>query len=109
MRRHSLDTNSIRQQIKSIFTSPSRKIRNLTNQHHHEQHHESLRHPHRHSRRFSVPDKKSSEKIDLNNDLGTINEKKREKREQGGSTTLLNKDHQDGVSTYMHIYVKSNR
>lgn len=64
MRRHSLDPDRIRQQIKSIFTSPTRKFRNFTHQH------GPTASAGRTSRRFSVPDHNHR----VAGDLGTIDE-----------------------------------
>lgn len=69
MRRHSLDPGSIGRHIKSIFTSPSRKLRSFTN--HNNDNSATSNRP---SRRFSVPDKKYSDKLDNNADLHTIDE-----------------------------------
>jgi hypothetical protein len=64
MRRHTLDPDSIRKQIKSVFTSPTRKFFNFTNGNHSDQR----------TRRFSVPEKKQSDRSDNTNELDTIHE-----------------------------------
>lgn len=51
MRRRSLDPESIRKQIISVFTSPSRKRQNATNNN-------GLINSGQRTRRFSVPEKK---------------------------------------------------
>ena len=74
MRRHSLDPDRIKRQIKSVFTSPTRKLRNFTS--HHPTNHDgnSIIKFARRTRRFSVPEKQSSTKEDLHSELHTIDE-----------------------------------
>jgi hypothetical protein len=71
MRRHSLDPDNIRRHIKSIFTSPSRKLRNFTHHHHHNN--DKIINSTR-PRRFSVPEHKYQHRLDNNADLDTIDE-----------------------------------
>jgi hypothetical protein len=71
MRRHSLDPDSIRRQIKSVFTSPTRKLFNFTNNNHNNN---SIINFGRRSRRYSVPDKKHPDQLDINVELHTIPE-----------------------------------
>ncbi|CAF1647582.1 unnamed protein product, partial [Adineta steineri] len=71
MRRHSLDPDKLRRQIKSIFVSPSRKIRNLTHQNHNNA---AVIERSRQARRFSVPEKKFPDRLGSSNDLDTIDE-----------------------------------
>ena len=58
MRRHSLDPESIRKHIISVFSTSSRKRQSLTNNnnHHPRQQHNGLLNLSRHTRRFSVPE-----------------------------------------------------
>lgn len=74
MRRHSLDPDHIKRQIKSVFTSPTRKLRHFTSHHptNHTDH--SIIKFTRRTRRFSVPEKPSSTKVDHNCELQTIDE-----------------------------------
>jgi len=72
MRRHTLDPNSIRKQIKSVFTSPTRKLLNLANNN--SNNGNNIIHFGRRRRRFSVPEKESSDKFDINPELHTIQE-----------------------------------
>jgi hypothetical protein len=72
MRRHTLDPNSIRKQIKSVFTSPTRKFLNFTNNN--SNNGNSIIHFGRRTRRFSVPEKESSDRLDVNPELHTIQE-----------------------------------
>lgn len=67
MRRHTLDTDSIRRHLKSVFISPTRKFFNLTN------HNGLLNLTHR-TRRYSVPEKQHLDKSNNNAELRTINE-----------------------------------
>jgi hypothetical protein len=73
MRRHTLDPDSIRRQIKSVFTSPTRRLLNFTN-HNNNSNHNSIINFGLRSRRFSVPEKKSSDRLDTNAELDTIHE-----------------------------------
>jgi len=73
MRRHSLDPNSIRQQIKSVLTSPTRKLRHLTSNHSSNNGNGFINFGRR-TRRFSFPEKKSSERYDINPELHPIQE-----------------------------------
>ncbi|CAF1465882.1 unnamed protein product [Rotaria magnacalcarata] len=61
MRRHSLDPESIRKQIISVFTISSRKRQSLTNNN---QHNHGIFSFARRTRRYSVPDKNH---IDISN------------------------------------------
>lgn len=72
MRRHTLDPNSIRRQIKSVFTSPTRKLFSFTNNNNSDGH--SIINFTRRTRRFSVPDKESLDRLDANPELQTIHE-----------------------------------
>ena len=79
MRRHSLDPDHIKRQIKSVFTSPTRKLRNLTSNHHQSSTNSnvdsgSIMKFARRTRRCSVPEKKSSIKSDPHSDLHPIDE-----------------------------------
>lgn len=75
MRRHSLDPDHIKRQIKSVFTSPTRKLRNLTTSNHQSNGgSNSIIKFARRTRRFSVPEKESSIKSDLNSELHPIDE-----------------------------------
>lgn len=74
MRRHSLDPESIRKHIISVFSTSSRKRQSLTssnNNHRHHHHHHA-----RHARRFSVPEEETYLQIAENNsaELHTIPE-----------------------------------
>ena len=71
MRRHSLDPESIRKQIISIFTTSSRKRQNLTNDNHHNN---SILNFGRRTRRYSVPERKYLDVSHNNPELHTINE-----------------------------------
>ncbi|CAF4409456.1 unnamed protein product [Rotaria sp. Silwood2] len=71
MRRHTLEHDSIGQQIKSVFTSPTRKFLNFKNN---SDDSNSILHSNRRTRRVSVPEKKYSDKLDNNAELDTIDE-----------------------------------
>ncbi len=66
MRRHSLDPDNIKRQIKSVFTSPTRKFLNSNGN--------GLINLARRTRRFSVPEKQYPDKTDVNPELDTIHE-----------------------------------
>ncbi len=66
MRRHSLDPDNIKRQIKSVFTSPTRKFLNSNGN--------GLINLARRTRRFSVPEKRYPDKTDVNPELDTIHE-----------------------------------
>ncbi len=78
MRRHTLDPDSIRRQIKSVFTSPTRKLLNFTNHNNNNNNNNSggngIINFGRRTRRFSVPEKKYSDSLDVNPELHTIHE-----------------------------------
>ena len=75
MRRHSLEPDSIRRQLKSVLTAPSRKFFAFTNGKSSPK--ESTTTKTKRTRRFSVPDKKTStERLDQRTDLHTIHEVK---------------------------------
>ncbi|CAF3882153.1 unnamed protein product [Rotaria sp. Silwood2] len=71
MRRHTLEHDSIGQQIKSVFTSPTRKFLNFKNN---SDDSNSILHSNRRTRRVSVPEKEYSDKLDNNAELDTIDE-----------------------------------
>jgi hypothetical protein len=71
MRRHTLDPDSIRRQIKSVFTSPTRRFLNFT---HNNNNNNSIINSDQRTRRFSVPEKKPSDRLDNNPELHTIHE-----------------------------------
>ena len=66
MRRHSLDPDNIKRQIKSVLTSPTRKFLNPNGN--------GLINLARRTRRFSVPEKKHPDRSDVNSELDTIHE-----------------------------------
>jgi hypothetical protein len=70
MRRHTADPESIGRQIISLFTSPTRKLLNLTNNNNGN----SIIKFSRRSRRYSVPEKKKPDRLDINPELQTIQE-----------------------------------
>jgi hypothetical protein len=76
MRRHTLDPDSIRKQIKSVFTSPTRRLLNFTNNNNNNG--PGIINFGRRTRRSSVPEKKNSDKSDNksdnNSELDTIHE-----------------------------------
>jgi hypothetical protein len=72
MRRHTLDPDNIKRQIKSALTSPTRKLLNFTNNTNTND--SNLINLARQTRRFSVPEKKYSNKLDINPELDTIDE-----------------------------------
>ncbi|CAF4532011.1 unnamed protein product [Rotaria sp. Silwood1] len=71
MRRHSLEHDSLGQQIKSVFTSPTRKFLNFKNN---SDNSNSNIHSNRQTRRVSVPEHKYSDKLDNYTELDTIDE-----------------------------------
>jgi hypothetical protein len=71
MRRHTLDPESIRKQIISVFTTSSRTRQSSTNNN---SNHHGILNLARHTRRFSVPDKKYLDVSDKNSELHTIEE-----------------------------------
>lgn len=70
MRRHSSEHESLREHVKSILISPTRKLFHLAHHHNHDQVTDSKQR----TRRFSVPDKKSLEISDNIHELKTIDE-----------------------------------
>jgi hypothetical protein len=77
MRRHTLDPDNIKRQIKSVFTSPTRKFRNFKNHNHNNNNNSndhSIGNSGRNTRRFSVPEKQYSDRLDVNPELHTIHE-----------------------------------
>lgn len=79
MRRHSLDPESIRKHIISVFSTSSRKRQSLTNtnnNHQQQQQHNGLLDLARRARRFSVPEEETYLQIAENNapELHTIPE-----------------------------------
>lgn len=71
MRRHSLEPENLRQQIKSVFISPTRKFFNFkTNT----KNSNSIFNWTRRPRRFSVPEKQTPNRLDSNSELETIHE-----------------------------------
>jgi hypothetical protein len=73
MRRHSLDPDNIKRQIKSVFTSPTRKFLNFTTNNSNTNGNSFINFARR-RRRFSVPEKKYADKFDINPELHTIHE-----------------------------------
>ncbi len=71
MRRHSLDPESIRKQIISVFTMSSRKRQNLTNDNHRNN---GILNCGLRTRRCSVPARKYLDTSHNNAELHTINE-----------------------------------
>lgn len=71
MRRHSLDPESIRKQIISIFTTSSRKRQSLTNNN---SNNHGLFNFGRRTRRFSVPEKKYVDISDTNEEGRPVKE-----------------------------------
>ncbi|CAF3423317.1 unnamed protein product [Rotaria socialis] len=71
MRRHSLDPESIRKQIISVFTIPSRKRQSLTNNN---QPNHGIFSFARRTRRYSVPDKNHIDISNNNAELHPIKE-----------------------------------
>ena len=74
LRRHSLDPESIRKQILSVFTTSSRKRQNLANNSKNSTSNHGLFNVGRRLRRFSVPDRKDLNMSDDNFELHTIDE-----------------------------------
>jgi len=71
MRRHSLDPESIRKQIISVFTLPSRKRQNLANNNNSTN---GILNFGQRTRRFSVPERKYSDISENNTELNPIDE-----------------------------------
>lgn len=75
MRRHSLDPESIRKHIISVFSTSSRKRQSLTNNNNnHPSNNNVLLNLARRTRRFSVPEEEHFELSDNNPELHTIPE-----------------------------------
>ena len=78
MRRHSLDPESIRKHIISVFSTSSRKRQSLTNNNNNNNNHPTnnnvLLNLARRTRRFSVPEEEHFELSDNNPELHTIPE-----------------------------------